>query len=280
MTGIQINLISREKLAAMSPEQRVRFIVDEIKAGKVLVLERGLTAKEELELIRVTMAEIDHKSFIGVETPGFSIDLKKRGFMNRLFGSAPPPRMMVVGPAQMLQTIKKDGEMVQTMIVTKDSMGKMSLENVLDQQKASESNKGELPAEPDDKPLPAPPPDAIGKAPPPPEPSGDKAQGAAPKAPPPEDKDQHAELASPQTPPDARPAPTNGQHGPPNGQPEPHKDHGVGAPAQGEPKPAGQPPGAPMQGQVAKKPPQYHSLSDYPEEPHEMVDEKDTKGGA
>ncbi len=44
----------------MTPKDRIRFIVDEIKAGKVLVLERGLTAKEELELIRVTMAEIDH----------------------------------------------------------------------------------------------------------------------------------------------------------------------------------------------------------------------------
>ena len=128
--GIHIDLISREKLAEMTPEERIRFIVDEIKAGKVLVLERGLTAKEELELIRVTMAEIDHESFIGVETPGFSIDLKKQGLFSKLLGRKPPPRMMVVGPAHMLRTIKKDGEMVQAMIVTKESMGEISMDQL------------------------------------------------------------------------------------------------------------------------------------------------------
>ena len=148
--GIEIDLISREKLAEMTPEQRVRFIVDEIKAGKVLVLERGLTAKEELELIRVTMAEIDHESFIGVETPGFSIDLKKQGLFSKLLGRKPPPRMMVVGPADLLQTIKKDGEMVQAMIVTKEAMGEITMD--------------QLPPPPKDW-HPAPPPPAAGETP-------------------------------------------------------------------------------------------------------------------
>lgn len=145
--GIQINLISRERLAQMTPKERISFIVDEIKNGKVLVLERGLTAKEELELIRVTMSEIDHESFIGVETPGFSIEHRKRGLFDRLLGRAPPPRMMVVGPAHLLRTIKKDGEMVQAMIVTKESMGQMTLEDLHAKQDA-----GELP-------VPPPPPD-------------------------------------------------------------------------------------------------------------------------
>ncbi len=123
-----INLISIEKLSDMSPGERIRFIVDEVKLGKVLVLERGLTAVEEMELIKITMAEIDNKSFVGVETPGFSISAKKRTLWDRVRGKRPPPRMMVVGPAHLLQTIRKDGRVVQAMLLTKDSLRPMRQE--------------------------------------------------------------------------------------------------------------------------------------------------------
>ena len=119
-TGIQINLVSREMLMDMDPAGRIRFIVDEIKKGKVLVLERGLTAEEEMELIKMTMSEIDQDSFIGVETPGFSVDLQRPTLFQRITRRVPPPRMMVVGPAHLLRTIRKDGKMVSTWLVTKD----------------------------------------------------------------------------------------------------------------------------------------------------------------
>jgi hypothetical protein len=120
--GVLINLISREMLDTMSASARVRFIVDEVKQGKVLVLERGLNAVEEMELIRLTMSEIDHESFIGVETPGFSIDVKRVGFLRRLLGRRPPPRMMVVGPADIMRTIRKDGHVIQAMILTRSAV--------------------------------------------------------------------------------------------------------------------------------------------------------------
>ncbi|MDP6156779.1 MAG: DUF2073 domain-containing protein [Candidatus Thermoplasmatota archaeon] len=128
--GIMINLISLEKLSDMSPEERIRFIVDEVKLGKVLVLERGLTAVEEMELIKITMAEIDNQSFVGVETPGFSISAKKRSFFNRMLRRKNPPRMMVVGPAHLLKTIRKDGKVVQAMLLTKDNLRPMREEEV------------------------------------------------------------------------------------------------------------------------------------------------------
>ena len=104
--GISIDLISTEKLEELGRE-KIRFILDHVKTGKVLVLEKGLTATEELDLIRITMSEIDQDSFIGVETPGFTGNVSRRSFIQRLFGRAPPPRMMVVGPAHLLKTIKK-----------------------------------------------------------------------------------------------------------------------------------------------------------------------------
>ncbi len=125
-----INLISLEKLSDMSPEERIRFIVDEVKLGKVLVLERGLTAVEEMELIKITMAEIDNQSFVGVETPGFSISAKKRSFFKRMLRRKETPRMMVVGPAHLLKTIRKDGKVVQAMLLTKDNLRPMREEEV------------------------------------------------------------------------------------------------------------------------------------------------------
>jgi len=119
MGGISIDLISTERLEEMGKD-KIRFILDHVKQGKVLVLEKGLTSSEELELIKVTMAEIDHDSFIGVETPGFTGNLSRRTFIQRLLGRAPPPRMMVVGPAHLLKTIKKDGRTIEALILTRE----------------------------------------------------------------------------------------------------------------------------------------------------------------
>lgn len=119
MDGISIDLISNEKLDELGGD-KIRFIIDAVKKGKVLVLEKGLTPGEELELIRITMNEIDHDHFIGLETPGFSGNITKRTFLQRLLGRAPSPRMMVVGPAHLLRTIKKDGRTIQAIILTRD----------------------------------------------------------------------------------------------------------------------------------------------------------------
>ncbi|MFO8050579.1 MAG: DUF2073 domain-containing protein [Thermoplasmatota archaeon] len=117
--GISIDLISTERLEEMGGD-KIRFILEQVKKGKVLVLEKGLTSSEELELIRVTMSEIDQDSFIGVETPGFTGNVSRRTFLQRLFGRAAPPRMMVVGPAHLLKTIKKDGRTIEALILTRD----------------------------------------------------------------------------------------------------------------------------------------------------------------
>ena len=118
--GISIDLISTERLEEMGRE-KIRFILDSVKDGKVLVLEKGLTSSEELELIKVTMSEIDHDSFIGVETPGFTGNVTRRTLLQRLPRRPPPPRMMVVGPAHLLKTIKKDGRTIEAIILTRAS---------------------------------------------------------------------------------------------------------------------------------------------------------------
>jgi hypothetical protein len=119
-SGVKINLISSRKLDTMSSQQKLRFILDEVKKGTVLVLERGLTAVEEIDLIKATMSEIDHQTFIGIEMQSYSSDDVKAstGWFSKLIGRARVPRMSVIGPANLLKTIQKNGTMIQAMILT------------------------------------------------------------------------------------------------------------------------------------------------------------------
>ncbi|KXS40859.1 MAG: hypothetical protein AWU58_1848, partial [Methanohalophilus sp. T328-1] len=65
MQGIQMDLLSEDRLARMSPVEKIRFIIDEVKNGKILVLERGLSPEEEANLIEMTMTQIAPDEFSG-----------------------------------------------------------------------------------------------------------------------------------------------------------------------------------------------------------------------
>ena len=93
----------------------MNFILKEIKKGKVLVLEQGLTAFEQTELIEHTMKEIKQDTFIGIEIEGYSQD--KQTFIQKLFRIIKKPRMTVIGPADLLKTVRKDSNMIQTRII-------------------------------------------------------------------------------------------------------------------------------------------------------------------
>jgi hypothetical protein len=121
--GININLISQERLTNMNSWEKIRFILNEVKRGNVLVLEQGLTAREEAELIKTTMSNIDQDTFIGIEMQSYSQeDVKKGSWLSKLLRRKQPPRMSVIGPADLLKTIHKDGNMIQAMILTRESI--------------------------------------------------------------------------------------------------------------------------------------------------------------
>ena len=113
--GISFNLISRQKLQDLSTEEKLKFILKEVKKGKILVLEYGLTPLEQTSLIEDTMKEIEQDTFIGVELEGYSQD--NPSFIQRLFGMSKRPRITLIGPADLLKTIKKDNNMIQTKII-------------------------------------------------------------------------------------------------------------------------------------------------------------------
>jgi len=114
-SGITFNLISRQKFERLSSDEKLNYIVQEVKEGRILVLEHGLTATEQAHLIQQTMKEINHDTFIGIEISGY--ENEKVGFFQRVFGIAKQPRMTVIGPAHLLRLIHKDNDMIQTTII-------------------------------------------------------------------------------------------------------------------------------------------------------------------
>ena len=113
--GIAFTLISRQKLEDLTSKEKLRFILDEVKTGKILVLEQGLTPAEQASLIENTMKEIDQDTFIGIEMEGYSEE--KTSFLQRVFGITKKPRMTVIGPAHLLKMVRKDNDKIETMII-------------------------------------------------------------------------------------------------------------------------------------------------------------------
>ena len=114
--GISFNLVSRQKLCQLTSTEKLKFIIKEVKKGKILVLEQGLTPMEQTSLIERTMKEIEHDTFIGVEMEGYGEDTPT--FIQKLFGLAKKPRMTLIGPADLLRMVKKDNDMIQTKIIS------------------------------------------------------------------------------------------------------------------------------------------------------------------
>ena len=113
--GISFNLISRQKLGELSTDEKLNFILKEVKKGKILVLEYGLTPIEQTSLIENTMREIEQDTFIGVEMEGYGQD--NPSIFQKILGISKKPRMTLIGPADLLKKIKKDNEMIEIKII-------------------------------------------------------------------------------------------------------------------------------------------------------------------
>jgi len=113
--GISFNLISRNKLDNLSSNEKLKFILNEVKKGKILVLEHGLTPIEQTSLIENTMREIEQDTFIGVEMEGY--EQENRTFFQKIFKIHKKPRITMIGPADLLKTVHKDNNMIQIKII-------------------------------------------------------------------------------------------------------------------------------------------------------------------
>ena len=114
--SICFNLVSKNKLLSLNSDEKLRFIIKEVKKGKILVLEQGLTPIEQTCLIEKTMKEIEQDTFIGVEMEGHNAE--RPSFIQKIIGITKKPRMTLIGPANLLKMVKKDNDMIQTKIIS------------------------------------------------------------------------------------------------------------------------------------------------------------------
>jgi hypothetical protein len=116
MNGIQMDLISEDKLNAMTSMEKVRLILDEVRNGKILVLEKGLTPNEQTKLIELTMTEIEPDDFSGIEIESYPVK-HDSNLLDKLFGkSTVKTRLTVIGPAHQLKTIRKERDLISALV--------------------------------------------------------------------------------------------------------------------------------------------------------------------
>ena len=116
MIGVQMDLISEEKLSEMTAMEKIRLILDKVKEGKILVLEKGLTPSEEAKLIEMTMTEITPEEFSGIEIESYP-SKQNPNLLEKLFKKPMiKTRLTVIGPANQLKTLKKDRDFISTLV--------------------------------------------------------------------------------------------------------------------------------------------------------------------
>jgi len=117
MSDIQLDLVSDAKLSRMGSTEKVRYIIDEVRKGKIMVLEKGLDPMEEAKLIEMTMTEI-HDDFFGLEIESYPRD-EGSSFFGKIFKKDGQQKLTVIGPANQLKTLRKDNSLISTLVSTK-----------------------------------------------------------------------------------------------------------------------------------------------------------------
>jgi len=115
MHGVQIDLISSERLSSMTSMEKIRLILDEVQEGKIVVLESGLDPQEETKLIEVTMSEISPEGFIGIEIESYP-QKRRQGFLTKFFSKNPHARLTVIGPANQMKMLHKDRDLMSALV--------------------------------------------------------------------------------------------------------------------------------------------------------------------
>ena len=115
--GIQIDMISAERMEGMRTMEKIRLILDGVREGNIVILEEGLSPDEESKLIEVTMTEISPDEFSGIEIETYpGSDGGDGGFLGRLMGGDDPSKLTVIGPANRIETLHKNETLISTLV--------------------------------------------------------------------------------------------------------------------------------------------------------------------
>ncbi len=116
--GVQIDLISGQRMDGMASMEKIRMILDGVHNGNIVILEEGLTPDEESKLIEVTMAEISPDEFNGIEIETYpKSSTRDSSLLGRIMGGdEPPKKLTVIGPANQIETLHKDETLISALV--------------------------------------------------------------------------------------------------------------------------------------------------------------------
>ncbi|WP_254542854.1 DUF2073 domain-containing protein [Halomarina pelagica] len=120
--GVQIDLISGERMSKLRTMEKIRLILDGVHKGNIVILEDGLSPDEESKLIEVTMSEISPDEFTGIEIETYPRPSgNDSGFFGRLMGrgSDGGNKLTVIGPANRIETLHKDENLISALVTRK-----------------------------------------------------------------------------------------------------------------------------------------------------------------
>jgi len=115
--GVQIDLISAERLDRLTAMEKIRLILDDVMEGNIVILEKGLAPDEQSKLIEITMREIAPDGFSGIEMETYPVRDAPSGIFGKLFGGKRSEmRLTVIGPANQLKTLKKEKDLISAWV--------------------------------------------------------------------------------------------------------------------------------------------------------------------
>ena len=118
--GVQIDLISGDRMDGMASMEKIRMILDGVHDGNIVVLEEGLSPDEEGKLIEVTMSEISPDEFNGIEIETYPKQgSSSGGLFDRLMGNDDESKLTVIGPANQIETLHKDETLISALVSRK-----------------------------------------------------------------------------------------------------------------------------------------------------------------
>ena len=118
--GVQIDLISGSRMAGLRSMEKIRLILDGVREGNIVILEEGLSPDEESKLIEVTMTEISPDDFSGIEIESYPrAETADQSFLDRLMGRESPKKLTFIGPANQIETLHKDEQLISALVSRK-----------------------------------------------------------------------------------------------------------------------------------------------------------------
>lgn len=112
--GTPLEFISKAKLEDKTFEDKLALILDEVRDGKILVLEESLSPKEKRVLIEQSLEEVDDE-FPGIEFSSLeSSDIFDR-VADRVMSAIGRERrsgLTIVGNSTVMETVKEDRDSV------------------------------------------------------------------------------------------------------------------------------------------------------------------------